>query len=480
LLLLAATLSACQQPAPSATPTRELTVALGLGAAHLLTWTPTVHAPTAADVDHVDVTLADGSGPLATQAVPAANIGLRLSFTGLVASTTYHVSAVAYASAAESAATKISVDAASKVDLVVPAVGNPAPVVVPVKLVDQADGAYTPAVTTLAGNLATMPFGSADGTGSAAQFANPRGIAVDAAGTVYVADTGNSRIRKITAAGVVTTLAGSSSGALDGTGPAAHFNTPWGIAVGPDGTVYVADTNNHCIRKVTPAGDVTTLAGDITTHTAGATDGTGPAARLNFPTGLAVGPDGTVYVADGNNNCIRKVTPAGAVTTLAGNLATHAIGNADGTGAGAGFNFPVGLAADQAGNVYVADSQNRCIRKITATGVVTTLAGDITTGAAGNTDGTGASAHFSSPMGIALDAEGAILVGDHANHCIRKVTPTGVVTTFAGNVTARAAGNVDGSGLAAQFNLPAGVALDANGDVYVADYNNNCIRKVVR
>ncbi|MBI4884482.1 MAG: hypothetical protein HY826_10570 [Actinobacteria bacterium] len=311
-------------------------------------------------------------------------------------------------------------------------------------------------VTTLAGSTS----GSAEG--ALAQFAFPAGVAVDAAGNVYVADFSNNLIRKITAAGVVTTLAGSTSGSADGTGAAAQFFTPRGVAVDTAGNVYVADTNNHRIRKITAAGVVTTLAGS----TSGPADGTGAAAQFSSPRGVAVDTAGNVYVADTGNHRIRKVTAAGVVTTLAGSTA----GFADGTGAAAQFSVPSGVAVDTAGNVYVADTSNHRIRKVTAAGVVTTLAGSTS----GSADGTGAAAQFSFPFGVAVDTAGNVYVADSINNLIRKVTAAGVVTTLAGSTF----GYLDGIGAAAQFSTPTGVAVDAAGNIYVADSDNNRIRKI--
>jgi sugar lactone lactonase YvrE len=222
------------------------------------------------------------------------------------------------------------------------------------------------AVTTLAG-LAGK-WGSADGTGSAARFYQPFGVAVDSAGTVYVADTYNHTIRKVTPGGVVTTLAGNASivdqggfpigGYADGTGGAARFYRPNGVAVDSAGNVYVADTDNNTIRKVTPGGAVTTLAG--LAGSPGTNDGTGSAAWFCNPCGVAVDSAANVYVADTGNSTIRKVTPGGAVTTLAG--LGRSRGSVDGTGSGARFNTPTGVAVDSAANVYVADSWNYTIR----------------------------------------------------------------------------------------------------------------------
>ncbi|HEX8111442.1 MAG TPA: NHL repeat-containing protein [Kofleriaceae bacterium] len=326
-------------------------------------------------------------------------------------------------------------------------------------------------VTTLAGTAGMD--GSVDGTGAAARFSLPSGVAVDTAGNVYVADFGNHTIRKITAVGVVTTLAGTAGmvGSVDGTGTAARFSHPSSVAVDSAGNVYVADNDNHTIRKVTPAGGVTTLAG--TAGIVGSADGAGDAARFFRPAGVAVDRAGNVYIADSDGDTIRKVTAAGIVTTtLAG--AASAFGSADSTGDAARFFSPAGVAFDSSGNVYVADFGNQTIRKITAAGVVTTLAG--TAGMRGSTDGIGAAALFFDPVGVAVDRAGNVYVADNGNHTIRKITAAGVVTTLAG--TAGMDGSVDGTGAAARFFRPSDVAVDSSGNVYVADNGNHTIRKV--
>jgi len=326
---------------------------------------------------------------------------------------------------------------------------------------------YLPTVTvsTFAGSGTA---GFADGTGTAALFNTPSGVALDASGNVYVADRENNRIRKITPAGVVTTLAGSGTfGFADGAGATAQFRTPNGVAVDASGNVYVADVNNHRIRKITPAGVVSTFAGS---GERGSANGTGTAAQFDYPRDVATDASGNVYVADIYCGLIRKITPAGVVSTLAGSGTS---GFADGAGTAAQFNNPLGVAIDASGNVYVGDYSNHRIRKITPAGVVTTFAGS---GTAGFANGTGTTAQFNNPVGITLDASGNVYVADGGNHRIRKITPAGVVTTFAGSGTA---GFADGAGTTAQFSNPSGVALDASGNVYVADRTNHRIRKIV-
>lgn len=315
-------------------------------------------------------------------------------------------------------------------------------------------------VTTLAGAAAT---GNTDGIGSAARFNYPYGVAVDASGTVYVADGNNHRIRKITPAGAVTTLAGSTSGFTDGTGSAARFYNPVGVTVGSGGVVYVGDAYNNRIRSVSPAGVVTTLAGS----SAGYVDATGTAARFYNPYGVAVDASGNVYVADVSNHRIRKITSGGVVTTFAGSTA----GYTDATGTAAQFNNPYGVAVDSSGNVYVADVTNHRIRKITPAGAVTTLAGSTQ----GYADGIGAAAQFNNPYDVAVDAGGNVYVADRNNNRIRKVSPSGTVSTLAGTGVI---GFADGPGLSAQFYAPYSVAVDGAGIVYVADTYNQRIRKI--
>jgi len=319
-------------------------------------------------------------------------------------------------------------------------------------------------VTTLAGSGVS---GFADGTGNTAEFNSPTGVAVNSEGTVYVVDFYNHRIREITPAGVVTTLAGSGvRGFADGTGDTAKFNSPYGIEVNSEGTIYVSDTGNNRIRKITPAGVVTTLAGS---GVSGFADGPGTDARFDLPRGITVDSMGTIYVSDEGNNRIRKITPAGVVTTLAG---SGVAGFADGTGDTAKFDNARGIAVNSEGSIYVSDTGNNRIREITPTGVVTTFAGS---GVAGFADGTGTDAQFNYPAGIAINSEGTIYVSDTKGQRIRRITPAGVVTTLAGSGVA---GFADGTGTAAQFNVPHGLTVDPSGALYVAELTNNRIRKI--
>jgi NHL repeat len=382
------------------------------------------------------------------------------------------------------------------------------------------------AVSSIAGSP-NVP-GSADGAGAQASFGCLRdpwtdyglsrfngasGIATTPAQLSYVSDFCNNTIRAVTALGDARTLAGNPGtvGVSDGTGLAARFWGPAGMALDAAGNVFVADYNNALIRKVTPGGVVSTYAGAVPHY--GSADGTGAAASFRYPRGIAADAAGNLYVADGNHT-IRKITLAGVVTTLAG--APGVIGSADGTGSAARFCIPSGTAMDAAGNLYVADRCNYAVRVVTPAGVVSTLAG--LAGVAGQQDGTGASSRFSRPTGVALDSAANVYVADGSR--VRMITPAGAVTTILASIPTRdgayngvavdsgtgvlyvttnrsvysvtaggaatllagggANGSADGTGSAAQFNFAWGIVMGRDGNLYVADQQNSTIRKVTR
>lgn len=322
------------------------------------------------------------------------------------------------------------------------------------------------AVTTFAGGADGIAI---DGKGTAASFHLPFGISVDTKNNIYVADTDNNSIRKISAAGDVTTLAGCGvAGGGDGIGKVACFYFPNGVTVDTQGNVYVADTDSNLIRKITSTGLVSTLAG-AGPNSSGSTDGIGAAARFTYPLALAADSSGNVYVADTGNNLIRKITPAGMVTTFAGN---GGLGSTNGTGTAASFKSPNGIAVDTSGNIYVADTYNNLIRKVTANGVVTTLAGN---GSSGRTNGISSEASFYHPTGVAVDSLGNVYVADSGNYLIRKISTAGIVTTLAGSGSY---GNTDGIGTAASFSGQSSLAVDSSGNIFVTDGYNGLIRKI--
>jgi len=321
--------------------------------------------------------------------------------------------------------------------------------------------------------------GSADGTNNAAQFYMPFGITVDTTTNLYVTDSINQTIRKLTPVGtnwVVSTIAGQIqiSGSADGTGTNAQFNGPAGIAVSGGSNLYVADDNNNTIRKMTLTGTnwaVSTFAGLAGVY--GDADGATNNARFHSPIGVAVDGSGNVYVADANNNEVRKITTSGVVSTFAG----VSTGSTDGPGTNALFWSTAAVALDAQDNVYVADYYNCTIRKITTNDVVSTIAG--LAGNIGSADGTNSDARFYYPSDIALDSQGNVYVADAYNSTIRKITPVGtnwVVTTIAGQ--AGVYGIVDGLGTNAVFYVPAGIAVDLNTNVYVTDNYGHTIRKL--
>ena len=296
--------------------------------------------------------------------------------------------------------------------------------------------------------------GSTNGTGSSALFHTPRGITLDSPGNIYVADNGNYQIRKISPVGVVSTLAGlGTQGSANGPGTIASFNSPIGLAADPSGNIYVADQGSGLIREITPGGMVSTLAGG---GPGTATNAVGILASFAGPAGVALDASGNLYVADTFNDLIRKIAPGGMVSTVAGQVGIQ--GSTNGAVSIATFAWPCSVAVDGSGNLYVGEWINDDIRKITPAGQVSPLAG-----------------FFSPITGIALDHSGNVYAADSIYGLVRKVSGSGVVSTFAGS---GAVGFANGSVTSADFNNDQGIALDTSGNVYVADSNNDLIRRI--
>jgi ABC-type branched-subunit amino acid transport system substrate-binding protein/sugar lactone lactonase YvrE len=327
-------------------------------------------------------------------------------------------------------------------------------------------------VSTLAGD--GHP-GYRDGPAAQARSNGLGGVAVDSQGDVYVTELLGNRVRRITADGLalssvegtVSTLAGTGApGYADGPGSTAQFSGPESLAVDDQGNVYVADASNHRIRVIRPDGAVSTLAG---LGEAGYRDGPATQAQFNMPTGVAVDTAGVVYVADAGNNCVRAISPEGMVTTLAG---SGERGFKDGPPDQAQFDGPYRLTVDAGGTVYVVDGVvverrgNHAIRRIAPDGTVTTVAG---TGQPGLADGATAEAGFYFPIGVAVDEAGNVYVAESSTGRIRVITPQGMVYTLAGNGTT---GHADGPGPEAAFFWPNGVALDSAGRLYVTEFYN--------
>ena len=332
-------------------------------------------------------------------------------------------------------------------------------------------------VSTFAGSPLAGP-GTNDGAANAARFNFPEGVAVDKFGNLFIADCNNHTIRKMTSEGIVTTLAGSSGhpGSSDGNGAMARFLYPSGVAVDNSKNIFVANRLNHTIRRLTYQGVVTTIAGLAGKQ--GSQDGTGANARFNFPSDIAVDRSGNLFVTDEGGKTIRKISPTGVVTTFAGLAGSP--GSADGTGGTARFNNPFGIAINTLGNLFVTDNLNDTIRKITPSAVVTTIAGSA--GKAGSVDGTGTNALFDQPVGIAVDRTGNVFVGDctasilnNFDNNIREIAPGNIVTTVAGSTDM--IGYSDGTGTNALFHQPFGIAIDTLGNIFIADQQNCTIRK---
>jgi streptogramin lyase len=325
-------------------------------------------------------------------------------------------------------------------------------------------------VTTLTGQ--PLVSGASNGPVAIALFNDPAALVADAAGNLFIADSRNHVIRRISTNGIVSTFAGQAgtSGSSDGTG-AARFDTPTGIALAPNGDLYISDTGNHTIRRVTPAGAVTTFAGMA--GQSGSTDASGTSARFNSPLGLALAADRTIFVADSGNHLVRAIAPDRTVRTLAGRAETW--GTEDGAGGNARFNGPVGVAINPDGDIFVSDSNNHTIRRITRAGMVITSAG--VPGTDGSADGHRFAATFSKPAELAFDKHGNLFVADSFNHLIRKISPAGEVSTVTG--VAGADGSVDGSNGQARLFNPYGLAIGPDGSLVVSDTYNELIRIVL-
>lgn len=323
------------------------------------------------------------------------------------------------------------------------------------------------AVTSFIGN-GTLGF--ANGSGESAVLASPVAL-TSTAGGLYFTDSSTSRVRYVTNAGVASTIAGNGpTGTTEGVGNAALFNWPQAAAVGFNGTLFVADSNNQRIRSVPLNSTATSVFAGLsgTATTTGFADGTGTTARFNVPRGIAFDSAANLlYVADSQNNRIRTITAAQLVSTIAGQSGGGFADNS--TGTLAQFNYPQGLAVGADGTLYIADTNNHRIRKMSPSGAVTTLAGST----AGNVDGTGAAGRFNKPSAVAVAQDGTVYVSDTDNHAIRKITPGGAVTTIAGG---GGTGYANGSGVDARFSSPRGIALGSDGRLYVADTGNHRIR----
>lgn len=336
--------------------------------------------------------------------------------------------------------------------------------------------AFSQTISTVAGNGAAGYSGD-NGLATSAQLQYPFSVAADQQGNIYIADRGNNCIRKVNAAGFISTFAGTGIAGYGGDGgPAAQaqLNDPTGVAVDNNGLIYIADRGNNRIRKVDAVGSISTVAG---TGSAGYSGDNGPAiaAALNGPRGLATDAQGNLYIADQGNQRLRKVDAGGIITSIAGN-GTMGYSGDNGTAVAAQLYNPGGVCVDAQGNIYIADVDNERIRKVDNNGIISTIAGTGTAGYGGD-NGPAVSAQLDEPLSMAMDTWGNLCIADGWNHRVRMIKPSGIIITVAGDGNAGYSGD-SGSPLLARLNHPYGIAINSSGNLYIADYDNNVIRKV--
>jgi sugar lactone lactonase YvrE len=332
-------------------------------------------------------------------------------------------------------------------------------------------------ITTVAGDGAS---GFA-GDGSAATSASlgyPSGVVVDSLGNLYIADSYNARIRKVNPSGIISTFAGTGTSGYSGDGGQAvnaKLNSPRGLALDLAGNLYVVDSGNSTVRKISPAGIITTVAGNGTAGFLG-DGGAANAAELNQPYGVAVDASGNVYIADYYNYRIRKVTPAGIITTIAG-TGTYGFTGDGGPATSATMTYPISITVDTAGNVYFGDYYNYRVRKISTGGTISTYAGNSYGFGGDGSSATASTAKISYPTSVAIDAAGNLYIGDGSNYRIRVVSPAGILSTVSGTGTYGFTGDA-GPAASAEISSVYGFAFDSKGNVYFSDQSNYRIRKI--
>jgi sugar lactone lactonase YvrE len=315
------------------------------------------------------------------------------------------------------------------------------------------------------------------GQATAAEIWAPAGITTDVAGNLYFAEIDNNCIRKVNSLGIISTVAGNGTGSYSGDGgpaTAATLNSPYGVALDAVGNIYIVDNGNNCIRMVNTLGVITTIAGTGTGSFSG-DGGQATAATLHYPIGITLDATGNIYIADWNNRRVRKVNTLGIINTIAGN-GTVGFSGDGGQATAAELYNPLGLAVDGLGNIYIADAGNSNVRQVNASGIITTVVGNGTAGYSGD-GGLANAAEINGPYGVTVDAAGNLYVADSYNNCIRMVNTSGIINTIVGNGTAGYSGN-GGQATAAELNFPEGVAVDPYGNIYIADTDNDLTRKV--
>lgn len=333
-------------------------------------------------------------------------------------------------------------------------------------------------ITTVAG-LGESAFSGDGGPAIKATLSTPYGVTVDVGGNLFIADYGNSRIRKVDADGMITTIAGDGTHGFSGDGglaTRAALNKPYGVVLDAGGNLFIADEFNHRIRKVTTNGIISTVAGNGTINYSG-DNGLAISANIGSPYGLTVDKSGNLFMADADNHRIRKIATNGIITTVAGNGISGYSGDG-GLATKAQLYGPTDVTIDASGNLYIADASNNRIRKVTTDGIITTIAGSGVAGFNGD-GGPATQASLAGPYAVAIDAKGSFYISDANNHRIRKVGADGIITTVAGNGKYSMVKQGDG-GPATKTSLisPMGLTVDANGNLFIAVANNNCVRRV--
>ncbi len=333
-------------------------------------------------------------------------------------------------------------------------------------------------LTVIAGNSRTG-FSGDSGPATSARLNNPQGVALDSAGNIYIADAGNNSVRMVSPAGIITTVAGNQTAGYSGdtfAATAAQLRVPTGVTVDSSGNLYIADSGNHAIRQVTPGGTITTFAGVGYPGYAG--DGAAATgAQLNNPTDVTIDSSGNIYIADTGNALIRLVTiSTGFISTIAGSSTTGATGDG-GAATKATLTAPRGVAVDSTSNLYISEYGSSRIRKVLkSNGTITTIGGTGTFGFSGD-GGAATKANLANPWGICVDSSGNVYVADSRNNRVRKINSSGTINTVAGNGVLSYSGD-NGPAIRAQLNGPQGVAVDAAGNLYIVDAQNNVIRRV--
>jgi len=331
-------------------------------------------------------------------------------------------------------------------------------------------------ITTVAGN-GISGYSGDGGAATSASLSQPFGLAVDGSGNLYFADEYNNVIRKVSPSGTISTVAGNGVAGYSGDGGAAtsaNLNDPIGVAVDGSGNLFIGEPGNNVIRKVSPSGTISTVAGNGSGGYSG-DGGAATSAILNGPCGIAIDGSGNIYFADENNNVIRKVSPSGTISTVAGNGSMGYSGDG-GAATLASLYAPVGVAVDSSGNLYIGDQVNNIIRKVSPSGTISTVAGNGSSSYSGD-GGAATSASLANPVGVAVDGSGNLYIADYFNNRIRKVSPSGTISAVAGNGSHSYSGD-GGAATSAGLFYPTGVAVDGSGNLYIADYVNGFIRKV--